>query len=417
MSKPVYHHYQKGLATLMLTLVLLLLSVLIAYYTSSGAIQEQRIAANYVRAKQAAIAAQAGIDFAVDYMKNGGLDHDNNGSVDTLTPTPLVASGTSATYKVAYCAPTDTTRVCPNSSAGTISCTAPTSTTSVQAFSCGWSDDGTAVQMASQIVQGTPGTGGGKMPPLPLTARGNANLLVGGASILNFFNDLTVWSGGTFFGQSMTGKTFVRNTATNPIADSSFDFRNTGNSPACNNPPSGYVCSTQGAATGHDVVQGDTNLSGLTVSDLFQSYFNTTQDDYRDNVAAWKVDLNNGLTNENSTDVSSAYGKTDTSIWINGDATIDGTIGAAGKPVILIVSGNLTLGPSAQLNGMVFVTGNLSTNGTPTVYGSITTGGNANATGNMKVVYDPFNGTGAPPCGATCQLGTPSRVPGSWKDW
>lgn len=408
---------QRGLAALMLTLVLLLLTLLIAYYTSSGAIQEQRMAANYVRAKQAAKAAQAGIDLAVDYMKNGGADHDGNGSADALTPTALVASGTSAVYKVAYCSTADTTRTCPTTSSGTITCTAPTSLTSVQAFSCGWSDDDTAVQVASQIIQGTPGTAGGKLPPLPLTARGNADLLVGGASIMNYFNDLTVWSGGTFFGQSMTGKSFVRDTVNYPYASNSFNYRNTGNSPACNNPPTGYVCSTQGSTTGHDVVQGDTNLSGLTTAQLFESNFGTDQTTYRDDVAAWTVDLNSGMSNESSTDINSIYGKQDTSIWVNGDTTINGTIGSEGHPVILIVDGNLTLGAGAVINGYVFVTGNMGANGTPTVYGAMTVGGNATTTGNMKIVYDPFSGTNAPPCGSTCQLGTPTRVPGSWKDW
>lgn len=417
MNRRLNPHSQLGLATLMLTLVLLLLSVLIAYYTSSGAIQEQRMAANYVRAKQAAKAAQAGIDLATDYMKNGGADHDNNGTADTLTTSALVASGTSATYKVVYCSTADTTRTCPATSSGTVTCTAPTSLTSVQAFSCGWSDDDTAVQMASQIIQGTPGTSGGKLPPVPLTARGNADLLVGGASILNYFNDLTVWSGGTFFGQSMTGKSFVRDTVNYPYASSSFNYRNTGTSPACNNPPTGYVCATQGSTTGHDVVQGDTNLSGQTVANLFESNFGTSQTDYRDNVATWKVDQNDSFSNEQSTDLNSIYGKQDMSIWVGGDASINGTIGAEGHPVILIVDGNLTLGSNAVINGFVFVTGNLSANGTPTVYGAVTTGGNAGATGNMKVVYDPFNGTSAPPCGATCHLGTPTRVPGSWKDW
>lgn len=390
------------------------------------------MAANYVRAKQAAKAAQAGIDVAVDHVKTNGFPTATG--THLLTSSPLVSSGTSAVYKVALCPTTITNMLntinstVPNPTPddvdatflSSIGCTFPSAaslTPSMQALSIGWSDDETAVQIATQIIQGTPGTGGGKLPPLPLTARGNADLLVGGASIMNFFNDLTVWSGGTFFGQSMTGKSFVRNINTNPTPSSSFDYRNTGNSPACNNPPSGYVCSTQGSTTGHDVVQGDTNLSGLTVADLFQSNFQTTQENYRDTVAAHRIDLNNGLTNEHSTDINSAYGKKNTSIYVNGDVTIDGTIGEAGAPVILVVNGNLSLGAGAVINGFVFVTGNLSANGTPTVYGAITTGGNATTTGNMKVVYDPFSGTSAPPCGATCQLGTPTRVPGSWKDW
>lgn len=412
-------HWQMGLATLVLTLVLLLVSVLIAYYGAQTAIQEQRIAANYVRTRQAGMAAMAGIDLAVDYMKTGGSDHNSDGTADTLTPVALVASGTSATYKVVYCAAGAVTPVCPASSSGNLTCTAPTLLTSVQAFSCGWSDDGTAVQKVTQIIQGTPGTPGGKTPPMPLTARGNADLLVGGASILNYFNDLSVWSGGNFFGQSMTGKSFVRDMVNYPVVDNSVDYRSTGQSPSCNNPPTGYVCSTQGSTTGHDVIQGDTNLSGLTVSDLFQANFGVSQSTYRDQVAAWKVDLNSALTGENSTNIGSIANKKDTSIWVQGSAEIpSGTVvGSSGHPVILIVDGNLELGASVEINGFVFVTGKFTGGSNGKVYGAVTAGGSAEANGTFQIIYDPFNGTSAPPCGATCQLGLATRVPGSWKDW
>ena len=50
----------------------------------------------------------------------------------------------------------------------------------------------------------------------PLVTRGVTNFLTGGASVFNYFNDLTVWSGGSMLGQSNTGKTFIRDVVGHP---------------------------------------------------------------------------------------------------------------------------------------------------------------------------------------------------------
>lgn len=404
---------QLGFGTLVMSFVLLIVAVLIVYYSAATAINEQRLAANQVRTKQAFAAAQAGLDHALDYMKYGGIDRNNDGVADTITNLTLGTTNGPAKYRVSYCDTGSTPPPCPTTPAA-LTCTAPSSLTRVLVFSCGWSDDDSAIQKVTQVISGTPGTPSGGTPPVPLISLGTANLLVGGASILNYFNDLTSWSGATFLGQSNTGKTFVRDTSTNPTPSPTFDYRNVGNSPGCNNPPSGYVCSTQGSDIGHDVIEGDPNLASLTSDALFQASFGTTKANYRDYVAAWRVDLTGTLANPNSTNVSSLNGKSDMALWVQGNASIDGTIGTATKPVILIVDGNLSLGANAVINGLVFVSGNLSANGTPTVYGSITVGGSANTTGNMKVVFDPFPSKGSNPYAT---IGAPTRVPGSWKDW
>ena len=61
----VSSHRQQGAATIFITIVLLLAVGLIALYANRGAILEQRLAANEVRAKQAFAAAQAGLDAAL----------------------------------------------------------------------------------------------------------------------------------------------------------------------------------------------------------------------------------------------------------------------------------------------------------------------------------------------------------------
>jgi len=413
---------QRGVATLFMTIVLLLVAGLVMLYTSRGAVMEQHLSGNEIRAKQAFAAANAGLDHAIAYMRVGGLDHDLNGVVDTINATTLtVTGGTVSTYAVAYCDSGAAAPTCATAP-GAPACAAPADPALTLAVSCGWSDDNSAVQRVTQLLQGSPSFGGNLATPL--ITRGTADLLVGGASVFNYFDDLTVWSGGSMLGQSMTGKTFIRDTVSYPDAsatldtdnDGTPDFRDTGTSPGCNNPPTGYTCSTQGSTLGHDTVGGDTNLSSLTSDQFFQLFFGTTPTTYRDATAGWVVDLNNSLTNENSTAISSIDNMSGQVIWLEGNASlsasdISGTIGSPTKPVILVVNGNLDLGGNVDIYGIVYVSGDVTGNGSPNIYGSMIVSGSANITGNPKIVYDPSAIIN------TSDIGLAGKLQGSWKDW
>ncbi len=403
--------HQQGVATIFVTVVLLLAVGLIALYTNSSAVMEQRLAANEVRAKQALAAANAGIDHALAYMRNGGLDQDKNDVVDTITSNTLTSSGgIASTYIVAYVSSTTAIPACPSTSGGTWpGFTSPTVLTEVAAVSCGWSDDNSSVQRIVQLLTATPSTGG--TISTPLITKGTTDLLTGGASVMNYFNDLTVWSGGSLLGQSNTGKTFIRNVVSNPTASLSDDYRDTGNSPACNNPPTGYECSTQGSTVGHDTVGGDTNLSSLSADGFFQYFMGQTPTSYRDNTATWVVNLSGASITSNSTDIDSIVDMTNNTIWVEGNASLPGDIGTADKPVVLIINGDLELGSNAVINGLVFVTGNITGYGSPTIYGALIGAGNASATGNLKVVYDPKV------LGSAVNLGKAAKLQGSWRDW
>lgn len=400
---------ERGVATLFITVVLLLSVGLIALYTSRSAVAEQRLSANEVRARQALAAANAGIDHALAYMRNGGLDHDNDDVVDTIAANTLTsAGGTPSYYRVLYVDSSLALPICPSSRTGAFAAGAPVVPTEVTAVSCGWSDDDSSVQRVAQRLTATPSTGGGISTPL--VTRGATNLLTGGASLLNFFNDLTVWSGGSLLGQSNTGKTFIRNRVTNPTADQNFDYRNTGNSPACNNPPGGYTCSTQGSVLGHDTVGGDTNLSSKSVDQFFQYFMGQTPTTYRENTATWVVDTNNTLSTQNSTDVGSIGGMKNNVIWVEGNLTLP-SLGTADRPVVLVVTGNLQLSSNAVVYGLLFVMGDVTGNGNPEIFGSLISAGTASASGNPIIVYDPLA------LGRAANLGRAVKLPGTWRDW
>lgn len=396
---------QRGAATIFITIVLVLAIWLIALYTNRSAVMEQRLSANEIRAKQAFAAANAGLDYSLAYMRDkGGLDHNADGAVDTFTTQTLNATTGTSHYHVAYCDTTATIPACPTQSTGTFTCTAPTtpSSVNVRAVACGWSDDNSSVQRVTQIFAPTPSLGGGISTPL--ISKGVANFLTGGASVFNYFNDLTVWSGGSMLGQSNTGKTFVRDIANygsayNSSGNAAVDYRDTGNSPGCNNPPAGYSCSTQGSTLGHDTVGGDTNLSSMSSSGFFQFFFGQSEAAYKS--GADEVTTGSGL--------SSISGNPKV-IWVDGDADLP-TIGTEADPVILIVNGNLTMNANSVVNGLVYASGTVTGHGSPTIYGAMIVAGDANVTGNPKLVYDPKV------LGNVTRLGKAAKLAGTWRDW
>lgn len=412
---------QRGVATLFMTVVLMLAVGLIVLYINRGAILEQRLSANEIRTKQAFAAANAGLDQALAYMRKGGIDQDKNGVVDVITPNTLTsASGKPSYYQVAYCDPLDIPyTTCPATHSTALACTLPPAgqpqpptpmdLSRVGLISCGWSDDDSSVQRIVQLAGFSPSLGGSISTPV--TSRGTANLLTGGASVLNYFNDLTVWSGGDLLGQSNTGKTFIRDEVTNPVASLSDPYRDVGNSPSCNNPPTGYQCSTQGSTLGHDTVSNDTRLSSLSVDGFFQYFFGQTTTAYRDSTATWVVDPGSVLSRSNSTDLNSVVNMRDNSIWVEGNASLPGNIGTQDHPVVLIVNGDFNMSANSVINGLVYVSGNITGNGSPTIYGAVVSAGSTNVTGNLKVVFDPKV------LDRASNLGQAGRLQGSWRDW
>jgi len=399
---------QQGAGTVFVAMVLVLAASLVVLYSHRSAIMEQRLSGNEIRQKQAFAAASAGIDHALAEMrKAGGIPR-----IGT-DPKTLQKDDSPLRYEARYCK-ADPLPACPSAKGG-FTCTKPDSATSVAAVSCGWSDDNSSVQRIVQLMGNTPSLAG--TVSTPVITKGTTNLLTGGASILNYFNDLTVWAGGTFLGQSATGKTFIRNQVTHPVAQETDHYRDTGNSPGCNNPPTGYQCSTEGSTLGHDTVLGDSNLASLSADGFFKYFFGQEPTSYLKEKITFVVDPGNSLGSMNfgadtySTSTSSLDGLKGKTIWVEGDASLSGTIGTQDEPVILIIRGDLTLGSNVVINGFVFVTGNINGSGSPTVYGALVSGGSANSTGNLKVIYDPKALRGS------AGLGKATKLPGGWRDW
>lgn len=421
-SSSVTLRWQQGATTLFIVLILLLLSSLVVFYAARNAINEQRLSANEVRTKQAHAAATAGLDYALAYFAKD-LDITSFSAGPQLYPNNTQASHyqsrfcSLATYGPPGAAPPD----CPAAHTTAMTCTAPPNAElrTPVIVSCGWSDDDKAVVRIIAKASGTPSLAGAITAPV--VSRGVTNLLTGGASVLNYFNDLTIWSGGAVPIQSNTGKTFVRDISTDPSATSP-DFRTTGNSPACNNPPAHYTCSTDGRSLGPDVIPIDTALSTLSPGDFFERFMGKQPEPYRDTVATYKVDLNDTAVGSlagsdlptASTDSSSLGSITNLGnkvIWVEGNTSGLGDVGTQTKPVVLVIDGNLTISSNTVINGLVFVTGDVTGNGSPTIYGALIVAGANDLNGNPKIIFDPNVLSNAR------RLGKAAIVPGSWRDW
>lgn len=380
---------QRGAMTLLVSAVLFLMAMLILLYVNRGAIAEQRMSANERRAKEAFAHAVAGIDHALAYMRDGGIDQNGDDA-----PDPVVG----ARYRTAYCSLAVEPPACNATYDAAMACTPPAAPADVLAWSCGWSDDNGSVQRVIQHLRGSASTAGNASTPL--VSRGATDLLTGGASVFNYYNDLTVWSGGALLGQSNTGKTFIRDPATTAT-----DPRDTGQSPGCNNPPEGYTCTTQGSTVGHDVVYGDTTLSAATTDQYFERFFGKTPDVYKDTVVLDRFQIEPGQLDALGDEANGNV------IWVTGDVTVSQDLGTPERPVILIVDGSLSFSGSPEINGMVFSMGPFSSPGSPTIYGSLITADTASATGNVKIIYDPNV------IGAVSNIGRAAKVAGTFRDW
>lgn len=416
---------QRGLGTLLVAVVLLLLVIVLLNTVSRTTLLEQRMSANQVRAKQAHEAAQAGIDNAMTYllMGTGSTDKNSNNVTDTAdTPPPAFASvrlANGARYHVAFCDPTDTA-IPPSCSdtPGTIpTCDhlnneTHTNNTSERTFlntplivACGWSDDGIAKKIIRQYVGTVPALAMG--PTNPLTAKGGMNV-TGSATITNYYNNLTIWTGRALSNIGNSGKTYIRNpNLPPPLATTAPPEPPPNSTCGAGGNENCYIKMTDKDTTGPDVIASDPTLSNLTNAQMFTNFTGAPDlDAYKAHVASFTIpavqanilDDNGGLQGQ--------------SVVIEGNTTLpNGTIGSRARPVVLIINGDWN-GGNVTVHGVVYVTGNVNVTGNPTVYGVVVVQGSVSGSGSLDVVFDPLNVDNA-----ANTTGRAGLVPGSWRDW
>jgi Tfp pilus assembly protein PilX len=439
---------QAGAITLLTSVIILMLATILIMAVSRTTLMEQRISGNEIRTRQAANAAEAGLNFALAYItqtsiggvsKPYGADKDKNTFTDDPSAITTITAGTSSAYSYRFfdprmgqaaiscpaapglvacdCGSTEAiaANACPAATPA-ISCgVTPNFSATPAAYlrtprivACGWSDDGLGRAMVSQGVGTVPALAKG--PTNPLTAKGGVNVS-GSASVTNFYNNLTIWAGNALTNIGNSGKTFVRNPTISP--------------PAASTPPppppttctssANYVCVTDKNTIGPDVIDRDPTLSNLGDDDMFFNYFAaTTLAAYQEGVASMPAVA--------PANVSSLDGVKGEAFIVSSDVSTPGsgsiattmgvTIGSRDQPVVMIIDGNWSGSGNTTIYGVVYVRGNIDFAGNKTIYGAMLVEGAVEVTGSLDVIYDP-----AVTGNAEALVGRAGMLPGSWRDW
>jgi PilX N-terminal len=445
-SRPARRHRQFGAASLFVAMMLLLGGTIIAFFANRGFIFEQRTSANQYRATKAFELAEAGAEWALGKLNENML------LADATACTPATAaSGAAPSFLVRYARPGGAS-VCPGEvgcfnpldtavpgcridAAGVATCECPTAgvanlstnpedgrfgvvirgvgdPSTVEIVSRGCSNgtgacdptnpststaDATAViRILAKVVPAVPSG-----PAAALTA-GSATVAGGNMTVVNNdqkSNGITIHSGTTV---SLDGST--------------------------------NVFSLPGTPPRASVLDNDPSLADLTNSGedaFFANYFGQTLTNYRvDDSTVIRLGLDPSVTDAaNRCGSALACGnrilaitalESNPRFFIYGDVSFNGgTLGAPGNGVTLVSDGNIELRGGVTAYGMFYAATATAVenwqwtgSGGATIFGALISRGSFNnASGDMRLIYDPsLWGESAPPNGRLV------RVPGSWRD-
>lgn len=355
---------QHGAATLLITTLLMVSITMIVIFAANYSTFQQKISANVNRNQQAYEAAEAGLEFGINYLK------------ENRTTILATASGG---YIQPFSNSSVTNVVLANNSRYSITFTNPTANdyTIIRVTSTGTSDDGTATRVLTQLV--SYGSLLSAPPTNPLTVKGNV-ALGGGSSISNTESGTSINSGGTVTISGSSTTTSTSGTSTS-------------------------------SSTGSDIQQSNSTLSSMSFDAYFANFFGTTPATVKSNSTYTYTNLGeySGVLN----------GKTGVSIWIDqtsGTAKISSStvIGSPSSPVLLIINGNLKISGSTIVYGLIYVTGTADVDivGSTLLVGGLVTSSDLTMTGSSSVQYNSSVLT------TTQQMMSYyAKIPGSWKDF
>lgn len=358
---------QRGAATIIVTTVLIVLISMIMIFAAGYNKMQQNTAANLNRNNQAFQAAEAGMEFAINYLRQNSAAILANPSGGYIQPysnssTTNVTLANNSKYSFVYSNP-----VANNYNL-------------IQITSTGTSDDGGSTRVITQQVQH--GSLLASLPDFSLISQGAVEV-EGSSKVTNLEQAQTVQSGGAV------------------------NFQGSGK----------VVTQTGSYNNGFSTQSNIASLKAMSSNNLFATYFGASPN-------AVKNSFTNYYSNNSSTNYSSTLnGKTGTSIWIDqtgGTASIrsNTTIGSPTSPVILVINGNFDISGNVTIYGMVFVFGSGLTEtditGNVNITGGVVSGSSLELSGSTGLTYNS-----AVLNALQGQAGTSyyAKIPGTWKDF
>lgn len=360
---------QQGAAVLVMALVLVTISTILILFAGNYGIMMSRAVTNSSMNFQAFEAAQAGMEYGINYLQQNSaaiLANPVSGYIQTYSNSSVtnvsLANGTK--FSIIYSNPV------------------ASNYTLIKITSTGTNADGTATKTVTQLVQF--GSVLVNVPTMPLISQGSISL-GGNSQIINTYSSNTIESGSTV-----------------GLGGHASTILSTGTSSTSGNIKS-------------DISQSVNSIGSQSESDFFASYFGQSPTTIKSSVAHYFS--NSGSTNYDG----QLNGLTGTSIWIDqngGTANLNGntTIGSAANPVLLIVNGNLDITGNVTIYGYVFIYGNSTTDflGNLSIVGGVGTTGSISASGSIQVTYSP---TTLSNLQNSSSMKYYAKVPGSWKDF
>ncbi len=358
-------HRQRGLATIVVALVLLVGISIVSLFANRVTLFDLRMADNQYKAGKAFQAAEAGLERAIARMQDKAWRDANfiDGNSDGVMPdAPATETlGTDQTHRVTFTRLGGDNKTLRIDSRGCSDACSP----------CTASCAGNA--LVAHILQFKPSLAG--VPSAPMTAKGNVQT-GGNADIVNTdpsTNGLTVLAG---------GNTLSVGSAT--------------------------LTSLPGTPPGASVAMNDTTLSSLSDDQFFMEFFGDTKANVQ--AAAHQVTCS-GVCN------ASLSGQTGKVIYVTGNTQISSniTIGSTASPVILIVDGTLHITGNVEIYGIVYCTAIIWDNtgmGTVNIHGGAVAEGSFTGNGTPTITYDKTVMDNLHDA-----LGTYAKVIGSWRDF
>jgi Tfp pilus assembly protein PilX len=426
--KPSSIARQRGAATLVSAVIILVLMTLITFFANRNILFERKTAANQYRSTKAIEAAEAGVEWTIANlnsmrkitaacatstlsadrsMRDKYLDPDNDGS---YAPVPgNAATNFSAATPLCTFIGGAWSCSCPSASPvanpTAAACTAPEGCPTFRVGFQNMANDSTLVRVSST------GCTNSQLPCLPgaaATADGTATV----NQVIKLLSGLA-----TLPAAALTAKGYV-DFGANAISVTNTDPGTNGITINAGGNITGFVnsntvVSLPGTPPGASLVGNDASLSSLSDDQMFKSFFGMTKEQFQASPTTTTVACS-GVCN---TPVLNAISDGARAIWVEGDMTLNSTgiYGSPTAPVILVVNGNVHVEGTITIYGVLYCqdgTWDNTGGGDAQIVGAAIAEGNFTATGTPNPTYDP---------NVLRRLrettGQYAKVPGGWRDF
>jgi len=152
--------------------------------------------------------------------------------------------------------------------------------------------------------------------------------------------------------------------------------------------------SLPGSLAGDSVITGDAVVRDQAAELFFTSFFGMNSDFYRTQPKMRTIAVGTSCSGDCTTPLSTQIAAGGQMFWLDAPAVFSTNtpLGSDGNPVVIVVNGDLTINQPLQINGLLYVRGNLTWSNSSglqsTVTGAVVTEGNLTASGAVNIVYD-----------------------------